>query len=106
MLCLVLGLQPSQCQHSPHSNCCSCTSSPFLPAGITAAVIANAPGIAAAVGGFAAAKVAMEQTGGRRGAVMPDKRPLADDKPVAARPVVARKELPPTYITISMSYEE
>ncbi len=77
----------------------------FQPAGITAAVIANAPGIAAAVGGFAAAKVAMDQTGGRRAAVMPDKRPLIEDKPVAARPVIARKELPPTYMS-NMSYEE
>ena len=78
----------------------------MLAAGITAAVIANAPGIAAAVGGFAAAKVAIDQTGGRRGPVMPDKRPLMEDKPVAARPVVARKELPPTFMTNSMSYEE
>jgi hypothetical protein len=68
-------------------------------------VIANAPGIAAAVGGFAAAKVAINQTGGKRAPVMPDKRPLLEDKPVPARPVITRKELPQTYMS-NMSYEE
>lgn len=70
---------------------------------ITAAVVANAPGIAAAVGGFAAAKVALGQ---KHGPVMPDRRPLADDKPAAVvRPVVARRELPRP-LTSTMSYEE
>jgi hypothetical protein len=69
---------------------------------ITAAVIANAPGIAAAVGGFAAAKVALDQN--KRSPVMPDKRPVIEDKPVV-RPVVARKELPRDFVS-TMSYEE
>jgi len=73
------------------------------PMCITAAVIANAPGIAAAVGGFAAAKVALDQ-GGKRSPVMPDKRPVLEDKPVI-RPVIARKELPKPIVS-NMSYEE
>lgn len=74
------------------------------PMCITAAVIANAPGIAAAVGGFAAAKVAINQTGGRRAPVMPDKRSLIEDKPVA-RPVVDRRDLVQPFMS-TMSYEE
>lgn len=73
------------------------------PMCITAAVIANAPGICAAVGGFAAAKVAMDQTG-KRAPVMPDKRPLIEDKPVV-RPVVERRDLVQPYMS-TMSYEE
>lgn len=73
------------------------------PMCITAAVIANAPGIAAAVGGFAAAKVALDQNG-KRGPVMPDTRPMVQDNPVA-RPVIARKEVPKPFMS-TMSYEE
>lgn len=71
---------------------------------VTAAVIANAPGICAAVGGFAAAKVALNQTG-KRAPVMPDSRPLVQDKPVLPRPVVARKDLAQPVMS-SMSFEE
>lgn len=73
------------------------------PMCITAAVIANAPGIAAAVGGFAAAKVAMGQNV-RRAPVMPDKRPLVEDKPVV-RPMVDRRDLVQPFMS-TMSYEE
>lgn len=66
-------------------------------------MVANAPGIAAAVGGLAAAKLATDQ-GGKRPTVVPDKRPLLEDKPVV-RPVVARKELPRSVVS-NMSYEE
>lgn len=70
---------------------------------ITAAIVANAPGIAAAVGGFAAAKVALDKrdkrTAGKAG--FEGSRQAAADKPVS-RMLVDRKELPP----ITVSYEE
>lgn len=72
------------------------------PMCVTAAVIANAPGICAAVGGFAAAKVALNQ---KRGPVVPDSRPTVQDKPVLPRPVVARKDLAQPVMS-SMSFEE
>lgn len=62
---------------------------------ITAAIVANAPGLAAAVGGFAAAKVALDQRGEKRpgsgGASLGQQPPLVD-KPVV-RPVVERRDL-------------
>jgi hypothetical protein len=62
---------------------------------ITAAIVANAPGLAAAVGGFAAAKVALHQREARRPVSGPGfgaQPPPAADKPVV-RPVVERREL-------------
>jgi hypothetical protein len=75
------------------------------PMCVTAAIVANAPGLMAAVGGIAAAKVAVSQQAHHKNpkAHLPDTRPVATDTPVA-RVVVARKELPP--ITITHSFEE
>eukprot|EP00775_Hariotina_reticulata_P012208 gene12208-12345_t len=75
------------------------------PMCVTAAIVANAPGIMAAVGGIAAAKVAVTQRTHHKNpkACLPDTRPIATDTPVA-RVVVARKELPS--ITITHSFEE
>lgn len=70
---------------------------------ITAAIVANAPGIAAAVGGMAAAKVAIDKRDKRR-VNKPsfwESQSAASDRPVA-RVVVERKELPP----ITVSYDE
>jgi hypothetical protein len=62
------------------------------PMCVTAAIVANAPGLAAAVGGFAAAKAAMGQHERRASPAVVDTRPLATDKPVV-RPLVERKGL-------------
>lgn len=64
---------------------------------VTAFCVANAPGIAAAVGGLAAAKVALNQRDApaRPGGRLPAQRPLSPDTPAVARVVVERKELPP-----------
>jgi hypothetical protein len=69
----------------------------FCPVCFTAAIVANAPAIAAAAGGLAAAKVAMGSK---------DAKPQRCVKEQAAgkatRPALPKKELPPT----TLSYEE
>uniref|UniRef100_A0A383WC33 Uncharacterized protein n=1 Tax=Tetradesmus obliquus TaxID=3088 RepID=A0A383WC33_TETOB len=69
----------------------------FCPMCLTAAIVANAPAIAAAAGGLAAAKVAMDGKGPKAQQCVKEQ---AASK--ASHPVVAKKELPP----ITLSYEE
>ncbi|WIA28795.1 hypothetical protein OEZ86_011325 [Tetradesmus obliquus] len=69
----------------------------FCPMCLTAAIVANAPAIAAAAGGLAAAKVAMDGKGPKAQQCVKEQ---AASK--SSHPVVAKKELPP----ITLSYEE
>jgi hypothetical protein len=69
----------------------------FCPVCFTAAIVANAPAIAAAAGGLAAAKVAMDSKGTQGQRCVKEQ---AASK--ASQPVVTKKELPP----VTLSYEE
>lgn len=73
------------------------------PMCITAAIVANAPGIAAAVGGLAAAKVAIDKRDQRRvdKTIRSHPQSAAGDRPVS-RLVVERKEISP----ITVSYDD
>lgn len=68
---------------------------------ITAAIVANAPGIAAAVGGIAAAKVALDKRDKRPVRPFIDTRATVEDTPIS-RIVVDRVELP----SVTVSCEE
>lgn len=64
------------------------------PMCITAAIVANAPGLAAAAGGFVAAKAAMSQRERRPASPgLLERRPLAADKPVARAVPIERRNL-------------
>jgi hypothetical protein len=71
----------------------------FCPVCFTAAIVANAPVIAAAAGGLAAAKVAMDGKDAKSQSQRCVKEQAAGK---AVRPVLPKKELPP----ITLSYEE
>jgi len=65
------------------------------PMCVTAAIVANAPGIMAAVGGIAAAKVAVQAHHKNPKALLPDTRPGCNSDTPIARVVVALKGASP-----------
>jgi hypothetical protein len=69
----------------------------FCPVCFTAALVANAPAIAAAAGGLAAAKVALDSKDSKGQRCV--KEQAASQ---TSRPAVSKKELPP----ITLSYDE